>query len=194
MLKVENKRIGGMDFQFSPMPVLKAARLDKKVIGLIIPIITGFGGIVETLFQDVVQGKESDVTGDATTMTDAMHDILKDLDFDRISSALIQSFDSLRDEELQALILGSLYDVTATVPGHGAVEITTEASLDIVFSRKLSLMYQVMFESWRYNKFTPFAVLDLIGAQETIDGLDKGTEKHKSTGLKLVRSVSSTQN
>jgi hypothetical protein len=56
MLDIQNITIDGMEFQLVPLPILKAARLDKKVISILTPVL----GTVKSLDDEIDLGKVID--------------------------------------------------------------------------------------------------------------------------------------
>jgi hypothetical protein len=160
MLEPMTKEIGGVNFQFLPMPVLRASRLDKKVLGLLAPIIGGLESLDPTA----------------------------EVSMESLTGGLSRAMDSLDDNTLTTLIKDTLTFVT-WIGEKGAQPLSSEAMLDSCFQGRLDLMYKVMFEAWRYNKFTPFSVLEHFGGLGQILTSAKGSIGDKKSGLKLERSA-----
>lgn len=138
---LENKQIeiGGELFEFSPMPVLRAAKLDKKVMALLTPLISGIKDLSST-------------NKDGST----------DLDMDLFAKAITGSIKGLDDSTFTMLIEDTLAFVTWISKDQGAVLLDKSSKLT-VFEGDLPLMYKVLIAAWRYNKFSPFALAETFG-------------------------------
>lgn len=131
MLEPKQLVIDGMDFQFTPMPALKAARLDRKVLAMIAPI---FGGLEEL-------------------------SLTAGISVDGLMSGIRQALSSLTDDEFEGLLVSLLGHVKCQIPGKPPIELGDASAINEAFAgRDLLTMYRVAIEVMRYNKFTPFAL------------------------------------
>lgn len=170
MLKITNTTISGMCFQVHPMPVLKAARLDKRVLSSLAPILGG------------LQGMDLDSN-------------IEDVDMGAISRGIALGLQSLTEGEFTSLIKECLETVVYLPAGGAPVELNNEEALGEVFGGQLDVLYNLTVEVMRINRFTPFAMWARFGKQiKTIAGSVKAAGKTGKGGLKLARSAPLTQN
>ena len=169
MLTTETKTIDGVKFQFQPLPVLKAARLDKRVLALIAPVLGGFKGL-------------------------NMDSNMADLDLEAVARGVALALQTLPDTEFTGLLRECLETVVYLPEGAAPAPLGTEEAMGQVFTGRLDLLYRVVVEVMRFNRFTPFALLELGGGLRQILGSNGETAKVKKGGLKLDRSAPSTPN
>lgn len=174
MLQPETKTIGGEQFQFIGMDVFQASCMDTQVMSLVTPLIGGLESVSESM--------EMDATGKVDMSK------LK-LDFGEISRAISSAFLELDPASQKNLIRGTMKYVQWISSEEGAVDLNNDGAVNRAFQGKLHLMYQVMFEAWRFNKFTPFALFASFGSLiPPMDTLLKGKESQKGPGVKLEKS------
>lgn len=162
MLDPQSKTIDGVDFNFLPMDPYVVARLEKKLAPVLLPVIGGLKAL--TLDTDV---------------SDA-------IDFEVMARGLREAITDLPDNEYELMLKTVLGSVTATVPNLGA-ELCSQKGA-IVFQGNTMLLYKVVVEAMRYNKFIPFALIEGGGAiKGIVSSLARTTVQPKS-GLKLERS------
>lgn len=162
MLDPQSKTIDGVDFNFLPMDPFVVARLEKKLAPVLLPVIGGLKAL--TLDADV---------------SDA-------IDFEVMARGLREAITDLPDNEYELMLKTVLGSVTATVPNLGA-ELCSQKGA-IVFQGNTMLLYKVVVEAMRYNKFIPFALIEGGGAiKGIVSSLARTTVQPKS-GLKLERS------
>lgn len=162
MLDPQSKTIDGVDFNFLPMDPFVVARLEKKLAPVLLPVIGGLKAL--TLDADV---------------SDA-------IDFEVMARGLREAITDLPDNEYELMLKTVLGSVTATAPNLGA-ELCSQKGA-IVFQGNTMLLYKVVVEAMRYNKFIPFALIEGGGAiKGIVSSLARTTVQPKS-GLKLERS------
>ena len=154
VLKIE---VDKMRFQLSPLPLLKVLRLDKKVLALVLPALSGF------------------------TDLDAQ------IDFGLLSKGISEALTRMPDNDFESLALDLLSSV-AYLPDNGApVEMTSAQELNTIFSGKILTIYKLLFEVMRFNKFSPFALLEGGGnLTGLISGLLKPENTRNGSGLGLT--------
>lgn len=167
MLDPRSKTIDGVDFNFLPMDPFVVARLEKKLAPVLLPVIGGLKAL--TLDADVSDADVSDA-----------------IDFEVMARGLREAITDLPDNEYELMLKTVLGSVTATVPNLGA-ELCSQKGA-IVFQGNTMLLYKVVVEAMRYNKFIPFALIEGGGAiKGIVSSLARTTVQPKS-GLKLERS------
>jgi len=139
MLSPVTKEISGFSVHFRPLPATKAFTLAKRVGALVLPLLK----------------------------TIDLSDLKKDIDFFSILDGISEALANLPDEVAVKILVDSLEGSTVTAPQMAPVEITDQASVDAVFQGELETLYQVVFESWKYNKLAPFKLAARFGLQTT---------------------------
>lgn len=172
MLQPQTKTIGQHTFQFLPMPALKAARLDKKVLTVLAPLLASLQDIKILQGQGEGEG-DMDVGGLATGLTNALQ--------------------SLDDTTFMTLLRELFEHVTYLPAGKAPLSLNDENTINEVFIGNLSTLYMVAVEAMRYNKFTPFALADIGGGLLATVGSVKPSANAKKNGLKLAPSGNSPQ-
>lgn len=171
MLQPQNKTIGGKTFQFLPMPALKAARLDKKVLTALTPLLSSLTDVKSVASAALgEEGGSGDMAGIATGLT--------------------QCLQALDDSSFASLLRELLEHVTYLPNGQAPMPLGNESTIDLVFVGDLATMYQVAVEVMRYNKFTPFGLADIGGSLLQTVGSVKPSASTKKSGLKLAPSAS----
>lgn len=135
MLSPVTKDISGFSVHFRPLPATKAFTLAKRVGSLVLPLL-----------------KSIDLS-----------DLKKDIDLSGIFEAVSNALANLRDEDAVSLLVDSLKGSTVTAPGQAPVEINDQSDVDAVFQGELEALYQIVFESWKYNKLAPFKLAARFG-------------------------------
>jgi hypothetical protein len=140
---IEPKRItvDGLEFNLNPLPALKALKLDKKIIALILPALSGAKGV----------------------------DLDAEIDLSVMMTAISESLDRLSDDDTEKLFVDLLYGVQY-LPAGGAVEDITGETINKVFQGKLMTLYKLAMEVMKYNKFTPFTLAGNGGLSNIIRG------------------------
>lgn len=131
MIQPKEITLDGERFYMQPLPLLRALCLDKKILTLIAPIVGSM-----------------DLSG---ISLDA------EIEFDKIFESASTVLGKLSDEEFEKLVLDLLRSTLYIPEGETQQEITSKV-LNTVFSGNLLLIYKLMFEVMRFNKFTPFAM------------------------------------
>lgn len=135
MVETITKEIDGIKFHIQQFPALKALRIEKKVMTLILPSVGSLiGGI------DLQKGLDTD------------------LDFSNIGQGLMVSLEKLSDNDFETLILELLGNTQFEITGE-AVEFIGKSNFDKVFQGKLITVYKVIFEIMKVNKFCFFEVV-----------------------------------
>lgn len=156
--------VSGMRFQVHAMPVLKAARLDKRVLASLAPVLGGLQGM----------DLDSDV---------------QDVNMEAVSRGVAVGLQTLTDGEFTGLLRECLETVVYLPEGAPPVELNNEAAIGEVFGGQLDALYQLTVEVMRINRFTPFAMWARFGGQiSQIVGSVKVNKKPGKGGLKLAKS------
>jgi len=130
MNNVHTVNFDGIQFQIHTMRALKAAVLDRKMLAMIFPAISG---IAE-------QGLDTEITPDGI--------------LNNIGDGLMR----LKDEEYEDLILKMLAEVIAVAPGKAPAQLDSENAIHEVFQGKLILIYKLIMEVMKHNGFSVFGL------------------------------------
>ena len=162
MLESTSKTLAGIEFNFLPMDPFVVVKLEKKIAPLLLPIIGGLKAL------------------------DAEANIEDAIDFEALSRGLREAITELPDAEFEGLLKVVLSHVSVGVTGKGQVLCNAEGS--VVFQGNTMLLYNVVLEAMRFNKFLPFALLERGGAMMGIVSSIARSSVPQKTGLKLVPS------
>lgn len=163
MLEVTTKEINKFTITYYPMGAISAAKLDRKVMALLVPLLKG------------------------GTKFKSMEDIMG-TDIAELTGVLSEALDALDDKALERIIVESIKGCTVVVPGIGAKQLDTMDDIDKSFQGNLETLYTAVFESWRFNQLTPFALLRRFGSKIPKTSTSDTTESaEKASGLKLER-------
>jgi hypothetical protein len=162
MIEPKTIEMDGLKFQLHPMPSLKALRLDKKVIELLIPIL---GGVKELSFD-------------------------AEIDLGKATDALSESLRRMDDSEFEKFAV-DLLSSAVYLPVGGAPQEMNAETINSVFQGRISLMYKMIVEIMRYNKFSPFELVGdgnvvqriLSSTGQTASPKENGSKSEKSDGL-----------
>lgn len=136
MLDPIEKEISGYTFTLHPLNPFKAAVLDKKLITLLVPIIAGFKDLDENNLEESL---------------DQM------LDFKAISEGISTALGNMKDADFEYFIKELLKSAIVQTRTNGA-HVCTDPKGEEVFEGNVFLIYEVIFEIMRFNKFSPFAL------------------------------------
>lgn len=161
MLDPQTKILDGIEFNFLPMDPFVVARLEKRLAPMLLPFIGGLKALsLEAELDEAI-------------------------DFETVARGLREAITQLPDNDYEQMVKTILGSVTAIVPGVGAETCSQKGS--IVFQGNTMLLYKVVIEAMRYNKFIPFALIEGGGAiKGIVSSLARTTAQPKS-GLKLER-------
>ena len=156
---------------FMPMNPFRASVLDKRVISVLVPLIGGLKNL-----EGVDDGSE---------------DLSDMIDFAAVADGLSQALMKLPDADLEAMLKELLRSVTVTFVGaDGKTNVAKcdEAKGQFVFMGNLGLMYEVAIEVMRYNKFSPFALLERGSAMRAIGSFVSPKPAPSKPGIALDQS------
>lgn len=168
MLETTTKVIDNYSITYFPLGAMGAMKLDAKVVRLVAPILKN----ASKFLPDESAVKVSS---------------FMDADVSLLVDAFMSSLDSLSEKELESIVLLSLKGCTVVAPGKAPVQVQDVASIDAAFTGNLEVLYKAVYESWRYNNLTPFALLSRIGqrTQETSSSSTQD-EATRPSGLRLA--------
>ena len=139
MRDVENVKIGEMEFQLLPMPIMEAWKWDRKILQIIAPLVKALSGMSTST---PVEGVEESA----------------ELDFDKVSEALSDALTSLTDEQFESLVKG-LTRYASRIDCQIPIPLGTNSGVEKAFADATPIeLYKLLFEIARYNKFSPFAL------------------------------------
>lgn len=165
MIEPITKTIDGMKFNFKPLPAMKAIKLDKKVVTLIMPVLGGF----------------KELSLDAK------------VDMEVIAKGLGEALGNITDEDFEKLTLDLLSGVVYLEEGKAPQEIDANV-VNLIFQGKLMSLYKLMFEVMRYNKFSPFGLVEGGSVMKKIHTLLDTKAKEKKNGNRSGLLESSKEN
>lgn len=137
MISPVTKEISGFSVHFRPLPATKAFTLAKRVGTVLLPLIKGID----------------------------LSDLKRDIDVETLLDSLFNTISSLPDQEAVEILVDSLQGCTITAPGMPPREVNTQSDIDGLFQGELEALYEVVFESWKYNKLAPFKLAARFGFQ-----------------------------
>ena len=171
MLEKETHEIGGLQFTFTPIDPFKAIVLDKKVLSLLVPVLGGL--------KNLTASGEGDEDLNLTDM----------IDFRLVADGLSEALSKMKDADFEAFAREMLRSVYVEIPGKGAGS-CADAKGAQAFVGNITLMYEVMIQVMRYNKFTPFALAERgLGIDEIVSSIAP-TSSTKRRGVALAPSES----
>lgn len=160
------KEMGGFTFTFMAMNPFKALVLDKKVLALLVPVLGGL--------KDLTPSEDEEEKKPLTDM----------IDFKLVSEGLSESLGKMKDAEFEAFARDLLRSVIVTIPGAGAHSCADDKGATC-FTTNIALMYEIMLEVMRFNKFTPFALAERgLGIEEIVSSIAP-TSSAKRRGVAL---------
>lgn len=130
MIEPKRIEIDGMSFQLVRLPAMKALRLDKKIVALLIPVISGIDNL------------------------DA------EVDFAKLAGGVSEGLRALDDNDFMALVKDLLAYVTYLPEGGAPIDLNNEAAINTAFQSGLMPIYKLIIESMRYNKLSPFGFME----------------------------------
>lgn len=159
MISPVTKEISGFSVRFRPLKATKAFTLAKRVGLLLLPVLKGLD----------------------------LSSVQKEVDISKLTDSIIFSLSSLSDSDAVSLIVESLRGCTIVPPEHPAIEIQGAADIDAAFQGELEAMYEIVLESWKFNKLAPFKLAARFGFQTTqTDTSSEAASTEKKSGTKLA--------
>lgn len=137
MISPVTKTISGFEVRFRPLPATKAFTLAKRVGAALLPILS----------------------------TLDLNNLKAEVDIAKLLGGFQEILSKLPDETAVGIITDSLRGYTITPPGEVPVEINSTQDVDKVFQGELDALYEIVGESWRYNKLAPFKLAARFGFQ-----------------------------
>lgn len=126
--------IDGKTFQLARIPALQALRLERQLIRVLAPLLSGLSGI--------------DFSNPEATV-----------DLSALGGGVVRALEALPEHEFLALVGTLLSRVTAVTATNGAVLLDSDDAINSVFTDGLLTLYKLLLEVARFNKFSPFALL-----------------------------------
>jgi hypothetical protein len=165
LIEPKKVEINGRTFEIRPMRALKAARLDRKLLSILVPAIGGLGEL-------------RDLSGGAT------------IDMEALAAGLQKGLASMSDDDFTAFVAEMVSTTVCHEPGKPPIELSDAAAVDAVFTLDLSSLYALIFEVAKYHKFIPFALLSSGGRILQTLGLNGLEMNEGETGRRSEKSES----
>lgn len=162
MLTPATKTFDGVQVTFIPLPILSASSVDARVAALVLPLLE----LLETT------------------------DLSKlDINLKSLGTIMSRSLASLSSKSQEELLVDSLRGCVIQAPGKAPAEVTDAAALNKALEGVgLDVLYQILFEAWRFNKLSPFVLAARIGLKTLpIPTFTEPKEGAKAPGLKLAK-------
>lgn len=131
-MDVQNTNIDGISFQIHTMGALKAAVLDRKMLAIIFPAISGLANSEDGLDTEITQ----------TNL------------FSHIGDGLLK----LKDDEYKELLEKMFTEVVAVIPGKAPMQLDNESAINEVFKGKIIVIYKLLLEIMKHNGFSVFGL------------------------------------
>lgn len=162
MLTPVTKTFDKVQVTFIPLPLLEASAIDARVAALVLPLLE----LLETT--------------DLSKM---------DINLKALGTIMSRTLAGLSAQAQAELIVGSLRGCTVVVPGKAPAEITNADSLNKALEGVgIDVLYQIVFEAWRFNKLSPFVLAARIGLKTPpMPTFMEPKDEAASPGLKLAK-------
>ncbi len=159
MIEPKTIEVDEMEFYLQPLPALKAIKLDKRVLSLVIPVLGG----IKSFSLD------------------------SDIDMETLARGLSEAVSKLEDNDFEKLTIDLLSGASYIEKGSPPQEITADI-INNIFRGKILSLYKLMFEVMRYNKFSPFGLVEGGNIIQKIITSVNPKDSEKKTGNKLAKS------
>ncbi len=133
-------------FNIIQFPVMTALKLERKINLIFLPAIGGFlknADLSKMINMDVA------------------------VDFKNIFDGFIEGLEKLSDQEYENLILNLMSRVQVEITGKPIREMD-KSVFEEVFQGNLFAVYKLMFEIMKFNKFSFFVLVEMLGGLEMI--------------------------
>lgn len=137
MISPVTKEISGFSVRFRPLPATKAFELALRVGAIVAPLL-----------------KSIDLAN-----------LKADVNLEKVLDTISTTLATLPGDVATALVVDSLKGCTITAPGVAPMEVNSSAEIDALFVGELDAMYEIVLESWKYNKLAPFKLAARFGLQ-----------------------------
>ena len=139
MISPVTKDISGFSVHFRPLPATKAFELAMRVGCVALPLVKCID----------------------------LENLKKDIDIGKLLESAVDAIAGLSPTDAVSLVVESLKGCTITAPGSAPVDINGASDVDVVFQGELDAMYEIVLESWKYNKLAPFKLAARFGFRTT---------------------------
>ena len=139
MISPVTKDISGFSVHFRPLPATKAFELAMRVGRIALPLVKCID----------------------------LENLKKDVDFGRLLDGAVDAIAGLSADEAVSLVVESLKGCTITAPNAAPLDINGASDVDAIFQGELDAMYEIVIESWKYNKLAPFKLAARFGFRTT---------------------------
>lgn len=161
MIAITQVEVDGMKFQLIPLPLLKVLKLDKQLLTLLLPALSGFKNL------------------------DA------EVDLEAITKGISEALTRMPNEDFESFVTDLLSCATYLPSNSPPVQMTSTDQVNTIFSGKILSVYKLLFQVMKHNKFSPFALMEGGGdLKGLISGLLKPGDSRKENGDKSGNSAS----
>lgn len=160
MIEPKTIEVDNLSFYLQPMRPLKAIRLDKQIISLIVPALKGLGDMSELSLDT-------------------------EIDFGKLFEGISEALQNMDGDTFEKFLQELFATVSFLESGKSPEELSNDAIINRVFQgESLMTMYKLAFEIMKFNKFTPFEMVGVGNVVKQINTLNKGTKKANRSGKK----------
>lgn len=135
MISPVTKDISGFSVHFRPLPATKAFELAMRVGRIALPLVKCID----------------------------LENLEKDVDFGMLLDGAVDAIAGLSPSEAVSLVVESLKGCTIAAPNAAPLDINGASDVDAIFQGELDAMYEIVLESWKYNKLAPFKLAARFG-------------------------------
>lgn len=152
--------LSGRKYFLHRLPTLDAANLDARVLSLLFPVIGAL---------------------DISNLSEK-----SDIDFAAVGAMMSKALSGLSKKDLESIILDSVIR-TGVETGEGGVDEINSIQKVNQYVRNLMDLYKLIFECWRVDELTPFAVWSRFGTKIKAINISKKVENGvKKSGIALA--------
>jgi len=131
LLEIKTITIDNKKFQMHPLPAIRALKLDKKIVSLLLPVLSG------------VDGFSLDAEINLSTSI----------------TALSNSLMNMKENDFIELVKDMLSTIVYLPDGNVPIEIQSDEDINTIFQGSIITIYKLIWEVMRYNSFSPFVVV-----------------------------------
>jgi hypothetical protein len=151
------------EFEFCPIPLSKALKLNRKIEKMTLNALKSLEALKAPLVDLILsEGSEEGVTDQE------LSNMVMSTDIEKLMEVGEKIFSTLSDDEFEQFVKDLLSSSKYIVVGLGAVDITDDKHFSQIFSGNVAGIYPVIFQSMKYNNFTPFALAGIGNVMKKI--------------------------
>lgn len=150
------------EFEFNPIPLSKALKLNRKIEKMTLNALKSLEALKAPLVDLFLSGSGADVSDQE------LANMIKSTDVEKLVEVGDKIFSTLSDDEFEVFVKDLLSYTKYTAVGLGVVDLCDDKMFQHVFSGNVAGIYPVIFQSMKYNNFTPFALAGIGNVMKKI--------------------------